>query len=88
MYRIVLACTGVATSAGPAAALDITEEFKRRPWHTNVTCVWDGSRLVLQAENDFDADGRALADEFSDAISSCMMQAFDGEIITISTTQF
>jgi hypothetical protein len=87
MYRIVLACKGVPTHVGAASARDISEEFTHRPWHKNVTCVWDGARLVLQAENDFDSNGRALVDEFSDAISACIQGGFDGdiEILSVST---
>jgi hypothetical protein len=64
MYRIVLACKGIPTHAGVAGARDICNEFEHRPWHENVRCVWDGSQLILQAENDFDSNGLALVDEF------------------------
>ena len=81
MYRIVLACYGVPLTAGPEAATDITAEFvEHRNWHTNVKCTWDGSRLILQADNDFDANGLALMDEFSDSISAYIAEGFDGEI--------
>jgi len=66
--------------------VDITEEFTHRPWHQNVQCSWDGSRLTLQADNDFDADGSALADEFSDAIAACIAEGFDGSITVDSVT--
>ena len=79
MYRIVLTCKGVPTETGAACADDISTEFKHRPWHENVTCVWDGSQLTLQAENDFDSNGLALVDEFSDAISACIEGGFDGK---------
>ena len=84
MYRIVLACNGVPVSAGPAAARDITDEFTHRTWHQNVNCEWDGSRLILHADNDFDSDGLALRDEFSDAISACIKGGFDGDINVVS----
>jgi len=86
VYRIVLTCNGVPANAGEAGARDIAEEFTHRPWHTNVTCVWDGSRLVLQADNDFDPNGLALLDEFSDAISAYIAEGFDGDlkVVTIS----
>jgi hypothetical protein len=86
MYRIVLGCKGVPANAGAVAARDVSEEFKHRPWHENVTCVWDGSQLILQANNDFDSDGLALVDEFSDAISACIKDAFDGDIEIFSIT--
>jgi len=49
-----------------------------------VICKWDGSQLILQADNDFDASGLALRDEFSDAISACIRDAFDGDIEVLS----
>lgn len=87
MFRIVLACDGVPKDVGVQAAVDITEEFTHRPWHTNVQCRWDGERLILQAENDVDADGEALSDEFSDAISACIAPHFDGTISKVSVVK-
>ena len=84
MYRIVLACSGVRAENAGAAARDIAEEFTHRRWHQNVRCDWDGSRLLLHAENDFDSNGRALMDEFSDAISACIKESFDGNIEVVS----
>jgi hypothetical protein len=43
-------------------------------------CAWDGSQLILQADNDFDSNGLALVDEFSDAISACVKDGFDGDV--------
>jgi hypothetical protein len=86
MYRIVLACKGVAANAGTLAAREFSEEFTRRPWHENVTCVWDGATLILQADNDFDVDGLALVDEFSDAITACIKDDFNGDIEIVSIT--
>ena len=86
MYRIVLACDGVPAHAGAAGALDIAEEFTHRPSHKNVKCEWDGVRLVLQADNDFDSNGLALLDEFSDAISACIHDHGDRNIEIVSIT--
>jgi hypothetical protein len=86
MYRIVLGCKGIPANAGAAGARDIFEELTRRPWHKNVTCVWDGAGLILQADNDFDSNGLALVDEFSDAISACIKDGFDGGIEVLSVT--
>jgi hypothetical protein len=61
-------------------ARDIAEEFTHRTWHQHVTCEWDGFRLVQLADNDFDASGLALLDEFSDAISAGVSGGFDGDI--------
>ena len=47
---------------------DIVKEFSHRPWHQNVVCRWDGRLLWLEADNDYDADGKALLDEFGDAV--------------------
>ena len=73
MFHITIACTfnmpgGLADAAGHEAARDITQEFTKRGWQKNVSCDWDGSRLILRAENDFDDDGRATMDEFGDSI--------------------
>ena len=83
MYRVTLACDGVPINLGSQAAIDIAEEFSRRPWHTNVTCTWRDGQLVLQADNDFDSTGEALSDEFSDAICACL-PPFDGNNINLS----
>ena len=84
MFRITLACKGVPAQSGKAGASEIAEEFTHRPWHQHVRCEWDGDRLILSAENDFDADGRALTDEFSDAISACIDTPLDGNITVLS----
>jgi hypothetical protein len=86
MYRIGLACKGVPAHAGAASARDINEEFTHRPWHRNVSCEWDGSQLTLHADNDFDSNGLALRDEFSDAISACIENGFDGKIDVVSVS--
>src|SRR5260370_6079768 len=62
------------------AEADITEEFTHRPWHAKVECSWNRESLLLTAENDFDTQGLALSDEFSDAIASCIPDGFDGRI--------
>jgi hypothetical protein len=51
-----------------------------------VSCRWDGSFLILQADNDFDSNGLALIDEFSDAISACIKDPGDGDINLVSVT--
>ncbi len=84
MYRIVLACKGVPTDVGAVAAHDITEEFTHRPWHKNARCEWDGSQLILQADNEVDSNGLALRDEFSDAIAACIADGLDGGIDIVS----
>jgi hypothetical protein len=81
MFKLLLSCTGVPASAGPAAAIDITREFAiHRPWYKNVRCTFDGSKLLLEAESDVDNDGLALNDEFSDCLSAYIREPFDGEI--------
>ena len=87
MFRIVLTCYGVPPSVANEAAVDITVEFaENRFWHKNVSCQWDGTRLIVQAENDFDSDGLALMDEFSDCLSAYMAEPFDGDIKVESVT--
>ena len=88
MFHIVLECE-LAESAGPQqAALDITKEFLRRPWHQNVRCTWGGRALRLEADNDYDDHGLALRDEFSDAISACVKDPGDGDLQVVSVTVF
>lgn len=88
MYRIVLACHGVPKGAGAEAATDIEAEFaQHRQWHHNVQCRWDGSKLVLEAQNNYDSNGLALQDEFSDCISAYISEAFDGSITVESITE-
>jgi len=86
MYRIILACTGIPPSEGPSGTQCIKEEFAQRPWHTNVKCEWDGTQLILQADNDYDSNGLALMDEFSDTISACISNGGDGSIEVVSVT--
>jgi hypothetical protein len=86
-YRAILACDGVPAHEGARAAGCITKEFRDRHWHSNVTCSWDGRSLVLQADNDFDASALALIDEFSDVISACVGQPFDGDIRILSVAK-
>ena len=39
---------------------------------SNAFSAIPGSHLTLSVENDFDRDGRAVMDEFSDEISACI----------------
>jgi hypothetical protein len=86
-YRITLACDGVSPYLGKTAAADITEEFTHRPWQQHVICTWDGKALILRAENDFDPEGLATMDEFSDAISACTPADFGYSIRLVSVSR-
>ncbi len=88
MYSVKLVCCGVPETVGAQGAIDITEEFTHRPWHTKAICSWTGSCLVLEAENDFDDNGLATQDEFSDAISACISDGFDGDLKIESVTEY
>jgi len=57
------------------------------PWHQNVRCEWDGSRLILQAKDDYDSNGLALPEEFSDTISASIADGFDGSIEVVSVSR-
>ena len=87
MYRVILASACVTRDVAEGAAREITQEFSRRPWHSNAKCEWDGVRLVLRADNDFDSNGLALRDEFSDAISAYIKEPLDGDIEIVSVTE-
>ena len=87
MYRVTLACENVPAGAGGEAASDIQKEFAaHRPHHKNVSCTFTDGELVLTAENDFDPDGLALMDEFSDCISAYIAEPFDGGIRFVGST--
>jgi hypothetical protein len=77
---------GLPLSDGSQAAIDITEEFTHRPWHENVKCTWVGRVLRLEADNDYDKDGLALRDEFSDAIVACIKDAEYSDLRVVSVT--
>jgi hypothetical protein len=86
-YRTVLRCDGVPPAFGAEGAKSITADFAKRTWHKNAMCEWDGIYLTLSVENDFDRDGRAVMDEFSDEISACIRGGFDGDIRVVSVTE-
>jgi hypothetical protein len=91
MFRVVLECgaEGLSQQTGEQAAMDIAEEFVHRPWHTNLRCTWDSHRIRLEAENDYDKNGFALLDEFSDALTACIaMYEGLGDIRIVSVTEF
>jgi hypothetical protein len=71
-YHATLACGGLTDAEAANAPADIVEEFRHRPLHQNVKCRWDGRLLWLEADNDYDGDGRALLDEFGDAVVACV----------------
>ncbi|OWQ85733.1 hypothetical protein CDN99_21910 [Roseateles aquatilis] len=71
-HRITVACEGLTDVEGTAAVADVLDEFKARPWHIDISCVWSNGRLTLSASNDYDAGGMALLDEFGDAIHACV----------------
>jgi len=88
MIRVVLFCRGVPAAHGAEAATDIAAEFaKHRTWHKNVRCSWDGSQLVLEAENDYDTKGDALAKEFSDCVAAYVPGTFGYNVTIESVTQ-
>jgi hypothetical protein len=84
MYKIKLACHGVPEHAGAEAAVDITREFAARPWQNYALCSWDGSSLLPELQNNFDENGLASKDEFSDAISARISEGFDGDIKVVN----
>jgi hypothetical protein len=74
MYRVVLECTSIPDTEGDAAARDITEEFaKHRRHHNYANCVFSNGKLILSVENDFDPEGLALMDEFSDCVCAYVL---------------
>jgi hypothetical protein len=81
MYRVLLVCSGLPSTAGAEAAVDIAKDFaEHRPWHSRVTCEWNGTLLTLMSVNDFDDTGLATLDEFSDCISAYVTDPGDSQI--------
>jgi hypothetical protein len=72
MFKITVSCRGISEQSALAGLTDITDEFANRPWHQNISCRWENDCIILEAQNDFDAEGKALLDEFSDAVCACM----------------
>ena len=71
MFKITIRAGGISQEAGPTAAADIEKEFRdHRQWREDVTCSFYDGVLTLIAFNDYDCDGLALSDEFSDCLSA------------------
>lgn len=69
-YRVVATCYSPVQDGGLAARM-ITQEFAaHRLHHHNVHCSFSDGMFTLIAENDFDAKGLALLDEFADCMSA------------------
>ena len=70
MYRITVICERISSESWPDALEDVRNEFKCRPWHCVQDVHWSQDTLFLVAVNDYDEDGEALADEFSDIVAA------------------
>lgn len=70
MFRIIVSCDGIAPEQWPEAISDVREEFACRHWRRVIDIRWSAQTLLLTADNDYDAGGEALADEFSDTIAA------------------
>jgi hypothetical protein len=88
MFKITTIAGGISEAAGQQAARDIQQEFREhRDWHQRVTCTFTAGTLTLVAVNDYDEDGTALLDEFSDCLSACVSLeniSDDGEFRVVS----
>ena len=87
IYHAILTCSGLTDAEGINAPTDIVAEFDQRPWHQNVECRWEGRLLWLEADNDYDAYGKALLDEFGDAVVACVNASgtIHFEIVSVET---
>jgi hypothetical protein len=70
VFRVSVACEGIPPNVWPDALVDVESEFANRTWHRIVRCGWERDVLVLVVDNDYDNDGEALADEFSDTVAA------------------
>ena len=87
MFHVVIECQGLHPPDRLQASRDIVEEFTHRLWHQDVSCAWVGENLRIEAHDDFDADGLALRDEFSDAIVASVANAEYTDLRVISVTE-
>jgi hypothetical protein len=91
MFKITMRAGGISSNVGPTAAEDIEKEFREhRAWHKSVSCSFADGTLTLVAFNDYDHDGLALSDEFSDCLTAYVAQedmSDDGEfgVVTVET---
>lgn len=91
MYLITIICPGVPEPSGKEAALGIQMDFSgHRKHHQRAACSFADGSLILVVENDFDADGFATLDEFSDCISAFLPDIPDdgGDLIIRSVETF
>lgn len=70
MFRVTVKCECIAQDAWPDGLEDVRTEFRQRPWHRIIDVKWSGDALLMVAENAYDSDGEALADEFSDIVAA------------------
>jgi hypothetical protein len=71
VFRITIDCIGVPPNVGPAAAVDIEQEFREhRRWWGEPRCTYADGSISLTASSEVDPDGLALLDEFGDCLSA------------------
>ena len=88
LYRVTIVCRGVAEHLAEIAASDIQMNFTmHRRHHQNVSCSFANGKLTLVAENDFDEDGIALQDEFSDCISAFLSETPEGSDLIVKSIE-
>jgi hypothetical protein len=88
IFKIKLSTGDIDPAFGQTAATDIQNAFREhRGWHQDVACQYEDGKLVLTALNDFDDNGYALLDEFSDCLSAFLPAAALGngalEVVSI-----
>jgi len=90
MYRVKLRIEGIPPAIGTQAALDITEAFKQRTWHSVAACSYEEGALTFISENDFDDNGLATQDELSDEFSANVNVTWEdnGNLSVVSVEEF
>ena len=88
VFRVSVACEGIPPNAWPDALVDVGSEFAKRTWHHIVHCGWEGGALILVVDNDYDKDGAAVADEFSDTVAAYApgTSAYRVRVLSVVTT--
>jgi hypothetical protein len=72
VFRVTVSCVGLSAEEAKLGVTDLLKEFHNRPWQRNVSCHWNGARIVLSAESEHDPEGSGLLDELSDAVHACI----------------
>ena len=86
--RVTIRCSGLVPEEGKATAKAIQDDFRRyRPWHRNAYCRAGRDAIILQAENDYDADGEVLREDLETCLREYASTFGRMEVLAIEPCQ-